>query len=194
MEEKKKTSPLLIVLMILAVICFVGGILLIKMRFVDSDKESDDTPASSLTVEDIACGEVSFKIDRDGKRKVPENSKGVGWTGGYGGMNYYLNDDNSLAYESFISVCNKWSSEDELGDCLDWNTTTTKLNDTGYKCDYIFEIEDSIIEKEDEIPVGVCLKDKKLYEIGFLESSVDSQDVSKLKPYIEEITTSCSIK
>lgn len=182
----------LIVLLIIVGICLVGfGVWYGVNNFKTEDKPSNITPNESIT-----CGDKTFVISKDSKEKVPETLTGPGWTGGSAGINYYLNEDNSLDYETWTNFCEKYdenSNDGEISECLVSKNLISERKSTGYKCEYLFENDETFATGvEDPITYGICYSNGKYYEIGLHELTC-SNDVNSCKLYIENITQYCKM-
>ena len=191
-ENKKVTMPNIIIVILF--LCAFGACIWLGIRYYNAVREATNAQSEKI----ITCDYKEFIIGKANKGKVPETPMGPGWEGGSAGINYYLNSDNSLMYESWVDICEKYEdglSEDEIPECLVSKKLTSKIVDSGYKCESLFENEETIATNvEDPITYGICYSDGKYYEIGAHEETCGSnREADSCKPYIEEITPQCTM-
>lgn len=169
MEEKKKnTSPILIVCLILLCVAMLLVGWWLGNKFYDKENPTiPEEKAASFTCD----GEV-FDASKD---SVESLINGEGWSGAGAGIEYTL-VSNKLTYTTWIETCYK---DDEA--CDETQKITSKVMETGYNCEYLFDAGGT----------GICYLDGKFYRIDFNTGVFDKNDVYSIKPVIEDITSSC---
>ena len=192
-ENKKITMPVVIATVML--LCASGICIWLGIRYFNAKSEAENMSTYDSIV---TCSQKVFVIEKDNKNKVPEIPMGPGWEGGSAGINFYLESDNSLVYESWMDACEKYEEglpEDEMPECLVSKKLTTRKVNTGYQCEYLFENYDTLTTNiEDPIAYGICYSNGKYYEIGAHEKTCGSNiEADSCKPYIEEITSQCTM-
>lgn len=101
-----------------------------------------------------------------------------------------------MDYENWSNGCEKYdgdSDDEEMPGCLVSKKLTSERKPTGYKCEYLFENDETFAtDVENPITYGICYSNGKYYEIGLHELTC-SNDVNSCKLYIENITQYCKM-